>query len=320
MKKTLKLIAIMLSLVLALSFTACGGAGGAATEEPAADDGQNPIMNFIGNYANGRATIFISATDSENGASAVVNWSSSAFEYSSWVMSGTFDSETLQFEYHDCVKTDYVFEDGKEEPAATEVYTGGHGFMTFKDGDPLTLTWQDDQENIADDAVFEYIGAVPVNGEDNGESGDASASMANPWKSADSLEAAAKGAGLEFFTFVDGMELSIGPVNADSYRYMDGLAEMHAPVGAVDLTIRKGTSANAADGDISGDYNEYAHEWTQNIKGLVVNCYGNREGEATKIIWSVDDMCFAILAYGAGGDDDFGLSPDDINSLINGLQ
>ena len=114
--------------------------------------------------------------------------------------------------------------------------------------------------------------------------------------------------------------LSIGEVKPEECRYMDGLAEVNMPVGAVEMTIRKGRADVATDGDISGDYNQYAHTWKQNIKGLEVTCFGNREGEATKIIWQVDDTCFAILAYGAGGDDDFGLNPDDINSLINGIQ
>ena len=120
--------------------------------------------------------------------------------------------------------------------------------------------------------------------------------IANPWSEAATLEEAVEGAGIDGFTFVDGMVLTLGEVNAETYRYMDG------------------------SGDISGDYNKYAYEWTQNVKGLEVKCFGNREGEATKTIWTVDDYSYAILAYGAGGDDDFGLNADDINSLVNGIQ
>ena len=28
--------------------------------------------------------------------------------------------------------------------------------MTFKEGDALTLTWQEDQEHVADDMIFTY--------------------------------------------------------------------------------------------------------------------------------------------------------------------
>ena len=184
--------------------------------------------------------------------------------------------------------------------------------MIFTDGDPLTLTWQDDQENMADGMVFEYTGMVPDEGENNG--------IANPWSTAESLAAAAEGAGIDGFSIPEGAEISLGEVTLTEARFMEGLAEADVEFPAVSMTIRKGSASVATDGDISGDYNEYANTWTQNIKGLEVTCFGNREGDATKTIWQVDDTCYSITAYGLGGDDDYGLSPDDINSLINGIQ
>ena len=301
-------------VMLAMGFSACG------SKEDASDDGQNPAMNFIGNYQCDRASVMIGADGEENGMTATVTWGSSAWENSAWVMSGTFDAETLQFEYHDCVRTDYVYDDNGEVKSQEEVYVGGHGFMTFTEGDPLTLTWQDDQENVADGMVFEYTGLIPENGsgEESGEGG--ASGIANPWSTADSLQAAADGAGLDMFSIPEGAEISLGDVTLTEARYMDGLAEADVEFPAVSMTIRKGKASVAEDGDISGDYNEYANTWTQNIKGLVVTCFGNREGDATKTIWQVDDTCYSITAYGLGGDTDYGLSPDDINSLINGIQ
>jgi hypothetical protein len=308
MKKTLKLISLVLSLVLALSFTACGG----GSQEEAQDDGQNPAMNFVGDYVNNRASIHIGA-EGDDGINAEVTWASSAAENSTWTMSGTFDSENLQFEYSDCVKTDYVYGEDGEVKEQKEAYTGGHGIIKFTDGEELSLTWQDDEEHIADGTVFTYNAAVPSD-EEGEQTG-----MANPWQTADSMEAAAEGAGLDGFSLA-APSISLGDLTPEEFRYMDGIAEVRIPVGAVEMTIRKGRASAAENGDISGDYNAYANEWTQNIKGLEVKCFGNREGEATKTIWTVDDTCYAILAYGAGGDDDFGLSPDDLNSLINGIQ
>jgi hypothetical protein len=308
MKKTVKLLALMLAFLMTMSLglSACG-----SKAEESADDSQNPVMNFIGNYACGRASILVVATDGENGMNATVTWGSSAAENSTWVMNGTFDAENLQFEYHDCVRTDYVYEESGEVKSQEEVYTGGHGFMTFTEGDPVTLTWQDDQENVAEDMVFEYAGMIPD---------DDNVGIANPWSTADSLGAAAEGAGLDGFSIPEDAEISLGKVELTEARYMEGLAEAYVAFPAVDLTIRKGLSALAEDGDISGDYNKYANTWTQNIKGLEVTCFGNREGDATKTIWTVDDTCYSITAYGMGGDTDYGLSPDDINSLINGIQ
>ena len=268
-------------------------------------------MNYVGNYVCGRAAILIGATDEENGMDAIVTWSSSAAENSTWVMSGTFDPETLQFEYRDCVKTDYVYGEDGNVASQEEVFTGGHGIMTFAEGDPLTLTWQEDQEHAADEKVFEYAGMAPE-GENVG--------MANPWSDVSTLDEAAAGAGLDMFSIPEEAEISLGEVKLSQARYMEGLAEAVVEYPAVEMTIRKGKASIATDGDISGDYNEYANTWTQNIKGLEVTCFGNREGDATKTIWQVDDTCYSITAYGLGGDTDYGLSPDDLNSLINGIQ
>lgn len=309
MKKTSKLIVLMLALCMALvpMLSACGN----KTAEP--DEGQNPIMNFVGTYGHDRATIVIGATDEKNGANATVTWASSAAENSTWTMSGTFDSETLQFEYHDCIKTDYVYGEDGEVKSQEEVYTGGHGFMTFKEGDPLTLTWQDDQENIADGTVFEYSSAVPDDG---------GVDIANPWSEVGSLAEAAEKAGLDGFDISEGSEISLGKLDVSAYRYMKGLAEAVIEFPASQITIRKGlaSAAEVAEGDVSGDYGEYKNTWTQNIKGLEVTCFGNREGDASKTIWQSGDYCYSITAEGLGGDEDFGLNADDISSLINGIQ
>ena len=143
--------------------------------------------------------------------------------------------------------------------------------------------------------------------------------IANPWTGAASAEEAADGAGLEFFSVPEGMTISLGEVpHASAFRYMDGMAEATIDFPAVQMTIRKGKTDES--GDISGDYNEYKYQWTQNIKGLEIRCFGNREGEATKTIWTVEDDSYAILAYGLGGDTDYGLTADDLNSLINAFQ
>ena len=314
MKKTRRILALLMVFLMttALALSACG-----SKEEP--DDGQNPVMNFIGYYVCDRANVFID-TDGDEGASAIVTWNSSAWENSTWVMSGTFDSETLQFEYHDCVRTDYEYEENGDVKSQEEVYTGGHGFMTFSDGTPLTLTWQDDQENIADGMVFEYAGA---------DEGTMETGMPNPWTTVGSAAEAAEGAGLDLFMVPDGeAEISLGLLKVDQYRCMDGMAEAVVEYPAVEMVIRKGRAdlamtpedTQASCGDISGDYNEYANTWTQNIKGLEVQCFGNREGDATKTVWQVEDMCWSIVVEGLGGDTDYGLSPDDLNSLINGIQ
>ena len=216
MKRSFKMIALALTLIMAvtLDLSACG-----KTQE---EDGQNPAMNFAGFYTCGRATVLIGA-DGEDGMTASVTWGSSYAETSEWNMSGTFDPEELRFEYHDCIRTDYVYKENGDLDSETETYVNGHGFMFFKEGDPLTLTWQDDQEDIAADMVFEYA-EVPV---------DEAAGIANPWNEADSLAAAAEGAGLDGLDVAEGSEISLGEVKGNLYRYMDGMAEVVVEFPAV---------------------------------------------------------------------------------------
>ena len=138
--------------------------------------------------------------------------------------------------------------------------------------------------------------------------------MPNPWSDVESAQAAAEGAGLDSFDVPEDATISLGKVNVTSYRCMDGIAEAVCEFPAVEMTIRKGTSAVAQDGDISGDYNSYEYEWPLTLKGLMVNCAGHSENAANKVLWVAHDDAYCILADGAG------LSPDDINSLINAIQ
>lgn len=125
-------------------------------EEAAADDGQNPVMNFIGVYACDRASMKVEATDEQDGVKISVTWSSSAAEHSEWVMTGKFDADKLTVDYKDCVRTDYVFNEDGSVQSETVVYEKGEGTVTFYDGEKLSLTWDDAEEDVAADMVFEY--------------------------------------------------------------------------------------------------------------------------------------------------------------------
>lgn len=144
--------------------------------------------------------------------------------------------------------------------------------------------------------------------------------MPNPWSDVATAEEAAKGAGIDSFSAAEGVEISLGTVKPELYRCMDGMAEARIPIAAVEMTIRKGRPETGENGDISGDYTEYKHEWTKDIDGKEVKCYGNREGEATRSIWTSGDYCYCILAQGAGGDTDFGLSEEDLEALVKAVK
>ena len=142
--------------------------------------------------------------------------------------------------------------------------------------------------------------------------------MPNPWSDVDTAEEAAQGAGVEDFVVPEGLEISLGPIAVDQYRCMENIAEARVEFPAVSMCIRKGAAVQG--GDISGDYNEYAHTWTQDVDGIEVTCAGNREGDSTKTIWSNGKYCYSINVLGLGGDDDYGLPAEDVAALVAAIQ
>lgn len=157
-----KVLASVVAASLALATVGCAAqsnsADQAATDDTAAvEDGQNPVMNFIGTYAAGRATITV-ACQGASDALITVDWGTSASESSTWTMSGTLDTETLTVDYTNGTKTDIVWaEDGTGEE--TVVYTDGTGSFTFEEYGGLT--WNDEKEHVADGTTFEYTSYAP---------------------------------------------------------------------------------------------------------------------------------------------------------------
>ncbi len=162
-----KSLAVLMAGMIML-LTACGAAetaaplsenngqqsAGLAAQADIFEDGQNPVMNFVGIYQCDRASILVEAVGKEE-AKLTAAWGSSYKESTEWVMSGPFDTESLRVEYHDCERVDRVYrEDGSFE-SETKVYFNGHGCVFF-DYDSNTLTWQDDQEHVADGMTFEF--------------------------------------------------------------------------------------------------------------------------------------------------------------------
>lgn len=129
----------------------------AETAAAAQEDGQNPVMNVIGDYQADRCSVHVEA-EGKDGVKFTVHWGSSATEASEWTMSGTFDAETTSVYYQDCVKVDRTYDDKGEVVTEGEVYTGGHGTFTF-DFEKNTMTWTDDQEKVADGMTFELVPA-----------------------------------------------------------------------------------------------------------------------------------------------------------------
>ena len=120
------------------------------------ESGQNPVMNFIGQYVNERASITVSPKG-EDEAEFFVTWSSSASTHSEWTMSGKYDTENNIVVYTNCTKK--TFELNEDGSVANEVTDYENGMGTFEfmypDGETV-LKWDDAEESVASEMVFEY--------------------------------------------------------------------------------------------------------------------------------------------------------------------
>ena len=273
---------------------------------------QNPVMNFVGNYQSDRAHALVECFGYDE-AWITIEWGGSAWEFARWIIVGRLDPETLTIAYEGCNKSVITVDDSGEE-SAEEVYTDGTGTITFN-YEENSFTWHEDQSEYGVDMLFEW---VPVT---------EGSSLANPWTDVDSAQAAADGAGVGYFTLPEtGMEIDGGPIGWDNYRYMDLLAEANGYVGAAELMVRKGVNrpdhvVGYDTTDVSGDYNDYAHEWTIEAMGWQVHCFGNEDGRTMKAIWSSDNFSYCILVRGQGDIYDvYGLGSDDIVALVGSIE
>ena len=146
------------------------------------------------------------------------------------------------------------------------------------------------------------------------------AGMANPWTEAADADEAADGAGVGYFMVPEeNAETTGGQVNWYGFQYMEGIAEADGGIGSAELTVRKGLKQNTA--DVSGDYTEYAFEWTQEAEGWQVSCFGNEEGRAMKAIWLSDNFSYSIVMRGQGDlYDVYGLDAEAIGALVAAIQ
>ena len=115
------------------------------------DDGQNPVMNFVGEYACDRARARVEAEGKEF-ARVVIQWSNSVSSLAQWVMSGKLDLDTLRVDYSNCIKTELTYNSNGELESETQDYENGTGSFVF--GEDSTFTWHDDQEGR--ELVFQW--------------------------------------------------------------------------------------------------------------------------------------------------------------------
>lgn len=143
------------------------------------------------------------------------------------------------------------------------------------------------------------------------------------WEKTNTAEDAAKKAGLNEFVLPLDAETDLGNVadsiNYMNFRYQKNTVQADFPIAAVEMVIRKSQKTYAAE-EISSGSKQFRYSWTQDVNDTVVTCFGSREGDASKIVWTAYDYGYCILATGAGGDDNFGLSENDVAIWVQGIR
>ena len=120
------------------------------------EDGQNPVMNFIGKYDNGGTYITVEC-EGKDGAKFTVEEPMTDTEKYTYSFSGTLDLDTLKVTYSNSTKKVQTLGDyGKVVDEKTE-YTDGAGVVIFHDDG--TLEWQDENEadRLLDNNVFSFV-------------------------------------------------------------------------------------------------------------------------------------------------------------------
>lgn len=151
MKKRLFAWAIILALVFSLA--ACGSQPAAETAAPAAepqaaeevlpapDDGQNPVMNFVGVYHMDDSTEALVEAEGRENAKITVTAAYSPWFHNQTVMSGRFDPETLTVEFSNAALTEYTYASDGSVAEETLGYSDGSGKAVFNAaGNTLTIT------------------------------------------------------------------------------------------------------------------------------------------------------------------------------------
>ena len=121
-------------------------------------DWQNPVMNFIGEYQCDRAHALVEAKDGDS-AFITIEWGSSAWEMTRWLLCGRFDEATKTVSYTDGTKSNLVYDDSGEVKSDETEYSDSTGTITFNDDG--SFTWHDSYRE-GEDMVFEW---APVTAE-----------------------------------------------------------------------------------------------------------------------------------------------------------
>ena len=161
MKKT---ICLLLAAAIGVSaLAACGKetADETATQSETAayvdEGGQNPVMNFIGNYQSDRCTLLLEA-DGDSGARVTAHQANDpalATDATEWELTGDFDETSMRITYDNAVKKLVSYTEAGAISGESVVYQNGSGYIRVNDDG--TLTWHDNNDPELASKTFMYL-------------------------------------------------------------------------------------------------------------------------------------------------------------------
>ena len=141
---------------------------------------------------------------------------------------------------------------------------------------------------------------------------------ASEWTSVSSVVEAAKGAGFDSFDVLEDFEAHGITYSAPKFSYLDGVAQATYESPATMVQIRKAVGVYGAP-ITDRNVNDFPVHWTENHKGLNIECYGPEQGKATVFIWKYGDVTCGCTYQGLGGEE-MTMDVDEITSLVSGIQ
>ena len=254
-------------------------------------------VESIGN----RGTMSITGTAEKY--SVYIRWPGSYNESAEWTFTGTFDFNGL-LRYSDCVKKTTTYDEAGKGTSVTN-YTNGTGTLTYSAAGE-TIKWVDNVENAGNGSTF-MRSDTPIGPIGPGVS---------EWEDTSDITAAVSRSGLEFFVPPIPESLPEG-FFLDTYSSRQDMVEARYSdnAGTRALVIRK--SSGTGGDDLSGDYNTYSKTWDITLKGVTVHCKGDGNTVNVGLI-DAGSGHFSIVCH--AGQEGRGLTPDQINSLVNGMQ
>lgn len=163
------LIALLLVAAMVTAFAACAAKTDNTADTTAAvpptsettanapgDDGQNAVMNFIGDYDNGGCYIHVEAEGS-NDAVFTVEWPMTDDMKETYTFSGTLDIDTLTVTYSNSTKKVLTLDANGNVTNEKAEYTDGSGKVIFREDGTLEWLDENEAERMIDNTVFSFV-------------------------------------------------------------------------------------------------------------------------------------------------------------------